>query len=139
MPGLTTLTRDGRSLSMATISWRDDSDNVTTRVSRYSGGATRRSMNSPTPGVPRAQDHLPHLGVHVMEEDDAGAPGPQRREEGHAVPDLDQPVGPASRPKEPAEGAAGEDACGASPFRTTSIAVALDLRLDARAPPRSAR
>ena len=33
---------------MATISRRDDSDRVTIRVPRYNGGATRRSMNSPT-------------------------------------------------------------------------------------------
>ncbi len=44
-------------------------------------------------GQLRGQDHLPHVGVDVVQEDDAGHRGPQRREERHAVPDLDQAVG----------------------------------------------
>ena len=41
---------------------------------------------------------------------DARAARPQRREERHAVPDLDEAVGPSPAPGQPAEGAAREDA-----------------------------
>ena len=65
---------------------------VTIGVRRYSGGATRNSMRAPEPREARRQRHLPHRVVHVVQPRDARAPRPQRREERHAVPDLDEPV-----------------------------------------------
>jgi hypothetical protein len=43
-------------------------------------------------GEPRREHHLPHLGVDVVQEDDPRPDRPQRREEGHPVPDLDEAV-----------------------------------------------
>jgi hypothetical protein len=55
------------------------------------------------------QHHVPHVAVDVVEHDDAGHGGPQRREERHAVPDLDQPVGAAVGLADLGQGGAGED------------------------------
>ncbi len=61
-------------------------------------------------GQARRQHHPPHGAVDVVQQDDAGASGPQRGEERHAVPDLDQTVGTAAATNETAQGATGKDA-----------------------------
>ena len=95
-PGGMTSTRSSWKPS-SSISRFELGDSVMIRLRRYRSGAIRLSIVSPTRGEVRRQHHLPHLGVDVMQEHDARAGGPQRREERHPVPDLDQRV-PAAVP-----------------------------------------
>ena len=92
-PGGATVTRSGREAEHARRSRR-----VTTARASPPGcrgravgrpGSRRRLAH---PGQPGGQHHPPHLGVHVVQEDDPRPPVPQGREERHAVPHLDQPL-----------------------------------------------
>ena len=53
----------------------------------------------PALGQTGGKDHLPHLGMDVMEEDDVRGVGPQGREERHPVPDLNQAVARSDPPQ----------------------------------------
>ena len=87
-----TVTRSARRPSMSTISSRDDfgqRDDPARAVEARREPALDQVAQA---GQRRRQDHAPHLCVDVVQEDDARPPVPERREEGHAVPDLDQGV-----------------------------------------------
>ena len=46
----------------------------------------------PRPAERAGQGHVPHGAVHVVQPDAVGAAAPDRRQEGHAVPDLHEGV-----------------------------------------------
>ena len=64
---------------------------------------------------PRWEDHLPHLGMHVMQKHHSGPATPQRREERHAIPDLDQAITGADLGAHASERGPGEDGVTAGP------------------------
>ena len=73
-------------------SWREDSERVTTGRAAVERRGDAVLEELARLGQARVEHHLPHVAVHVVHPGDARAGGPQRREERHAVPDLDQPV-----------------------------------------------
>ena len=87
-------------------------------------------------GQPRRKDHLPHLGMHVMQKDHSGRATPQRREERHAIPDLDHAITGADLGAHARECGAGEDGVTAGPT-VDGVAITVDLpgrTIDARCP-----
>ena len=72
MPGWTTVTRSASKPRSSTSSGLDDSDSVAIAERRYSGGATLVSNRAPIGPERGAEGHVPHLGVHVVQEDDPG-------------------------------------------------------------------
>ncbi len=73
------------------------------------------------------QDHAPHLGMHVVQEDQARPAIPEGRQEGHPVPDLDQRVTRAVPHPDPLPGRTGEDGVPTGPAQH-AVAVAGDGR-----------